>query len=223
MVYCDHFALRNIAADEAMSAQFVAALRAGGGTLAVSWLNFGEHATVTDRKQCLQAERLLDRILPFIFPIDATPFTVATRQLAGQRLPHADLEIATWFVRRRELTITATGVDRWLSASGLFEPMNHPSLVEQKDWLARLLLDALNHLRREYATSPHFKKLVRAPEQARTNLDAILRALVATLFPDARRVLTLNDAIDLLHATVPTTFCDAVVLDGATCDAVERA
>jgi hypothetical protein len=43
--------------------------------------------------------------------------------------------------------------------------------------------------------------------------------LLATFFPDERRVLTLNDAIDFLHAGVPVAFCDAVLLDGAAWDA----
>jgi hypothetical protein len=53
--------------------------------------------------------------------------------------------------------------------------------------------------------------------------DAVTRSLAATFFPDLRREITLNDAIDFLHAVVPVTFCDAVLLDGATHDLVERA
>ena len=52
---------------------------------------------------------------------------------------------------------------------------------------------------------------------------AISRALAATLFPDRRRRITLNDALDFLHAVVPVARCDVVLLDGGTCDAVERA
>ena len=36
-------------------------------------------------------------------------------------------------------------------------------------------------------------------------------------------VIKPNDAIDFLHAAIPTTYCDAVLLDGATWDRVERA
>ena len=227
MGYCDHFALRRIAEDEALSARLVAVLKASAGTLAVSWLNLGEYATVTAREQRLEAERLLDRILPSVFPIDVDPSAVSKRQLAGAPYPHADPLFAALFVHKRELTISASGIDMWLSASGLFEPLNHPVLIGSKARLAKLTLEALDQRRQDYATKPEFRKLVsdavRAPEQAATCTDAIVRTLAATFFPDERRVLTLNDAIDFLHAAVPVAFCDAVLLDGATWDAVERA
>ena len=199
MAYCDHFALRNIAEDEALSAQLVAALRASGGTLAVSWLNLGEYSTVTDRTQRLEAERMLDRILPSVYLIDVDPSAVSKRELAGEQYPHADLLLAPLFVHKRELTISASGIDMWLSASGLFEPLNHPVLRGNKARLARLWLEALNQRRQDYVTKPAFHKLVSAavrhPEQAATKTDAVARTLAATFFPDQRRVLKLNDRL----------------------------
>jgi hypothetical protein len=56
-----------------------------------------------------------------------------------------------------------------------------------------------------------------------TRTRAISRTLAAMFFPDRSRNIKLNDAIDFLHAAIPTTFCDAVLLDGATWDLVERA
>ena len=52
---------------------------------------------------------------------------------------------------------------------------------------------------------------------------AIIRTLAATLFPDLKRAITTNDALDFLHAAVPITYCDVVLLDGGTADLVERA
>ena len=87
----------------------LAALKASGGTLAVSWMNLGEYATVTDREQRLEAERLLDRLLPHIFPIDVDPGRVSERERAGNPYPHADLEIAKLFVKKR----TVTTANKW--------------------------------------------------------------------------------------------------------------
>jgi hypothetical protein len=225
MAYCDHFALRKISEDETLSAKLAAAPKASGGTLALSWLNLGEYATVTDRKQRLEAERMLDRILPSVFPIDVDPSKVSKRERAGELHPHADLPIGALFVRKRKLTISASGIGLSLSASGLFERLNCPVLIRSKDRLARLWLKALNQRREDYATKPKFRKLVSdaIPAPAATCTEAIVRTLIATFFPDQRRVLKLNDAIDFLHAAVPVTFCDAVLLDGAMWDAVERA
>ncbi len=226
MGYCDHCALRNIAADQTLSARLEAGLKASGGTLAVSWLNLGEYATVTNREQRLDAERLLDSILPRVFPIDVDPARVSKRELAGDPYPHIDHEIAKLFVKKRTLTISASGFDLWVSASGLFEPVHHPTLIVGKDRLARSMLQALNRRRQDYATKPAFRsqvgEAVRSPERALSHTYAVVRTLMATLFPDQRRVLKLNDAIDFLHAGVPAAFCDAVLLDGAAWDAVER-
>jgi hypothetical protein len=63
---------------------------------------------------------------------------------------------------------------------------------------------------------------VNSGQEAATSTLAITRALAATFFPDLQRVIKVNDAIDFLHAVVPVVFCDAVLLDGATWDAVER-
>jgi hypothetical protein len=52
--YCDHFGLRRIAENGARAERLVAALKASGGSLALSWLNLGEYATVNDREQRLQ-------------------------------------------------------------------------------------------------------------------------------------------------------------------------
>src|SRR3989442_7447272 len=93
MGYCDHFALRRISDDDARADRLVAAIKASGGSLALSWLNLGEFATVTDRAQRLRAECLIERILPAVFPLDAAPLDVHARQLADG--PHPPQDHAT--------------------------------------------------------------------------------------------------------------------------------
>ena len=48
MVYLDHWALRKFADDPELGSRFARAIRARGGTLALSWLNLGEFARVSD-------------------------------------------------------------------------------------------------------------------------------------------------------------------------------
>jgi hypothetical protein len=73
MGYTDHFGLMRFAEDEALGDRLAEALKIGGGTLAVSWLNLGEYATVTSSETRLQAERLLERIVPAVFPSTSMP------------------------------------------------------------------------------------------------------------------------------------------------------
>jgi len=225
--YCDHFGLRRIAENEARADRLVAALQASGGSLALSWLNLGEYATVTDRDQRLQAERLIERILPAVFPLDVAPFDVHARQLAGgPHLPQADQTVAA-IVTKTVPSISASGVEVRLTAVGVFDPLNHARLIASKHRLARTTRDALENLRKEWATNPDFRRAVMRAEQspetrAATNTLAITRAMTATFFPDARRAITVNDAIDFQHAIVPLAFCDLVLLDGATAHAAEQ-
>ena len=226
MGYCDHFGLRRFAEDDALGDRIADSLKTGGGTLAVSWLNLGEYANVTSRETRVQVERLLDRTMPAVFPLDVDVGPVSKRELAGQLDPHADRELARLFVRARP-SIAASGVDLRITASGLFEPLNHDRLIRSKHRLAATTRGALKKLRRQHADDPGFQRLVRATRKpgarAATDTDAVTRSLAATFFPDLRREITLNDAIDFLHAVVPVAFCDAVLLDGATHDLVERA
>jgi hypothetical protein len=83
-------------------------------------------------------------------------------------------------------------------------------------------------LRRTHSEDDLFRKAVihaNHPEaiRATTRTRAIVRTLAATFFPDLKRIITLNDAIDFLHAAIPVTYCDVVLLDGGTVDLVERA
>jgi hypothetical protein len=56
-----------------------------------------------------------------------------------------------------------------------------------------------------------------------TRTRAVVRTLAGTFFPDLKRAITLNDAIDFLHAAIPINYCDVVLLDGGMRDLVERA
>ncbi len=70
MVYLDHWALRVFSSDPALAARLIVALRASHGTLALSWMNLGEYATVADPEQRRQTERLLEDILPNVFCLE---------------------------------------------------------------------------------------------------------------------------------------------------------
>jgi hypothetical protein len=94
--------------------------------------------------------------------------------------------------------------------------------------LGGIVAGRLEALRRTSHEDPEFRRAVGCsthPEAivATTRMRAIVRELAATLFPDLNRPITANDGIDFLHTAIPVAHCDAVLLDGATVDMVERA
>jgi len=106
--------------------------------------------------------------------------------------------------------------------------LNDESLARTKDRVAAVIQGRLELLRQTHNDDDVFREAVRHashPEaiRATTRTRAIVRTLAATFFPDLKRIITPNDAIDFLHAAIPVTYCDVVLLDGSTADLVERA
>ena len=152
--------------ETALGSRLAGALKKTEGTLTVSWLNFSEFATVTHRDQRLRAERLLDSVAPALFCLNSEPFQVHARQLRGDVMPHADEELAALFV----------STQRTLTATGLFEPLNHPRLVKGKKTLARTIQERLEKLRQEWADNTSFRS-----EVARADRSPEARAATRTL------------------------------------------
>lgn len=69
-IYFDHWAVRRFSEQQEIQERFVHALRRAGGTLLISLTNFGEFSAMTDRRQAIEAERFLDRVLPSLYIAD---------------------------------------------------------------------------------------------------------------------------------------------------------
>lgn len=221
MAYVDHCGLMTFAEGGELGRRLRTALHARNGTLAVSWLNFGEYATVTDVAQRLAVERFLDDLLPAIFCIDVD-LAVMDRERGGRPFPHADDALACLFLSDREATA-------WpVTAAKLFEPLNCELLIRGKERLAAEGNPLLEALRVKYAANADFRNEVAKADSTPDTLApsrtlAIFRTLAATFLPDLRKPITENDVLDVLHAVIPTAYCDAVLLDSGTWDRVERA
>jgi hypothetical protein len=218
MAYLDHWAFRRFSTNPALSSRLVKALRTRNGTLALSWLNLGEYAKVSVVASRQAAEKFVDDVLPSIFCIQVDLAAVDKREKAGDPLPHADEDLAA----------TLVDATRSLTAKGMFVQLHDAGLADTKDRLAATVKGRLDFLRSTHETDADFRRAVRHSNHAdaianTTRTRAIVRTLAATFFPDRRMVIKPNDAIDFLHAAIPTTYCDAVLLDGATWDRVERA
>jgi hypothetical protein len=222
MVYLDHWALRKFADAPELRSRFLAALRARVGTLALSWLNLAEFAAVSHREQRRAAEAFLEAALPAIFCIDVDLAAVDKRMNTGDPLPHADRELLLLF---RDWGGSA---DKRFTAIGLCERLYDSGLAQTKEKLATTLQGRLEYLRETYRTDRSFREAVRHAEHGdalavTTRTRAIARTLAATFFPDYRRVIKPNDAVDFLHTAIPVAYCDLVLLDGDAADRVERA
>ena len=218
MIYLDHWAFRRFSTNGALCARLVKALRARHGTLAISWLNLGEYASVSVVASRQAAEQFVEDVLPSIFCLQVDLAAVDNREKAGDPLPHADEALAATLV-------DSTGS---LSAKGMFLPLHDAGLAATQDKLATIVKGRLDLLRTTYVSDKTFRKEVqqsyhREATENTTRTRVIGRTLAAMFFPDGRRVIKQNDAIDFLHAVIPTTYCDALLLDGATWDLVERA
>ena len=140
--------------------------------------------------------------------------------------------------------VSADGADLGKIDKVIFDPQTSETksiVVRKGTILARDVAIPTEHVRVAAATRveldmtkaqvealPDFVEAVRHAEHpdalaATTRTRAIIRTLAATLFPDLKRAITTNDALDFLHAAVPITYCDGVLLDGGTADLVERA
>jgi len=111
-------AFRLFSTDDARAERLAAALHRSRGSLAVSWLNLGEYAAVTDSAQRVQAERLLERVLPAIYCIEVEPFRVIAHEQRGHFRPQADEALAAMFRNTRTARVNP------FTASGLLEPVN---------------------------------------------------------------------------------------------------
>jgi len=222
MVYLDHWALRKLSEDNDLASRLTKILHDRDGTLAISWLNLGEYARVSDPDQRRAAEQFVEGILPAVFCIDVDLAAVDQREGLRDALPHADRDLALLFVNAGKQGLKA------FTVMGLFDQLNNESVARTKDRLAAVIQGRLELLRQTHSEDDVFRKAVlhaNHPEaiQATTRTRAIVRTLAATFFPDLKRIITPNDAIDFLHAAIPVTYCDVVLLDGSTADLVERA
>jgi hypothetical protein len=221
MIYLDHWAFRLFSSDAALRSRFTRALQARGGTLAISWLNLGEYASVSVVESRRAAEALVASVLPAVFCIDVDLAAVDNREETGHPLPHADEAVALVFLKAR-------GPSFEFTTTGLFEPLFDAGLAQTKDRLAAITQGRLEFLRQEYHRDPKLAQAVKHAEHPdalahTTRTRAVVRTLAATFFPDLRRPITHNDAIDFLHAAIPINYCDIVLLDGGMRDLVERA
>jgi hypothetical protein len=221
-VYLDHWALRAVSEDAALSAPFTKALEVRGGTLLLSWANIAEFPDL-DKQAARRAEQFIEAQLPRLFFLELNPFEVIQREnalLAGGPPvpPHADLDLL-----RLVIGLRPSGVQPITCMGMLTEVSGARS--ESKERMKAVFVKRVNNLREEYLEDNDFRALVDRTVRGHAALRGtavVLREIVAGLMRDKSTPITPNDALDFFHTIVPVTYSDFALLDGRWRDQVDR-
>ena len=216
-VYLDHWALRKFSQDSALAQRFTRMLEGRGGTLALSWLNLAEFSKVTDHDQGKMAEEFYAANLPRIFFLDSDPFPVIRREdemLSGHArvpvAPHADAGFLSTFVHLKSDTPTGFTVRE------LFRTVQSDRLQPDFAKLADTVAKRIEALRNEHDQKQELRSAVaRLPSGPviQRGTRYILRELARTFLIDQGVRVSRNHAIDFMHAVVPVSYCEFVLLD----------
>jgi hypothetical protein len=224
-VYLDHWAVRKLSFDERLRTRFSEALRQKNGTLALSLINSIEFVGLQFSAEAEAADRLVDAISPHLFFLWVEPFTVIANEqqvAAGNRYLHpaADDDAMQRFV---ELG------DSPLSGKCLFRVMvsRRDELLSSLQSLGRESLEGIERLRQRHDSDPEVRKrAASAPHRTDIHLRStlpLMQVLLRRFLKNRGTKLSSNDGVDLLHAVVPASYCDFVLLDRRWEAAVEEA
>lgn len=216
-VYLDHWALRKFSQDSVLAKRFTRTLEGRGGTLALSWLNLAEFSKVTDQDQGKMAEEFCAANFPRIFFLDSDPFSVIQREdeiLSGRiRVPvppHADAGFLSAFDQLNSDTLTDFTMRK------LFRRVQGNRLHSDFDKLADTVAQRIEALRNEHNQKRELRSAVaRLPAGLKIQRGTryVLRELARTLLLDKGVKVSRNHAIDFMHAVVPLSYCEYVLLD----------
>ena len=214
-VYLDHWAWRKFSESEILGKRFTMALNSRNGTLVLSWLNLMEFTKVTDKTQARAAENFLEANLPRVFFMEIEPFSVIQREnelLAGGKPvpPHADVKFLVEFSNFKP---TSSAL---FTANDLFRSVQTKELDGDLNDFADKVVERIEAFRANHKNDAEFQSAVQRPPSGpsvQRGTRFLLRELVRTLLIDKRVKINRNHAIDLIHAIVPVSYCDFVLLD----------
>lgn len=224
VVYLDHWALSELAADKSLSARFATALEARGGTLALSWANLSEFSKVTSEEQPTSTETFIDSNLPRLFFLESDPFKVWEREdslLAGgpRVAPHGDADLFREFAKLKPQDLKP------FTSLGLFSQMRG-QLRDTFERLKGIFVERVEVLRAEYATDLEFQAAVDRPPTGasiQSGLRFMVREVLRPWIVDKQRRVEPNDALDFYHVVVPAAYCEFVLVDKDWRTIVEQA
>jgi hypothetical protein len=206
LVYLDHWAIRDISSDAARRAHFLETFRSRG-TLMFSLMNVLEMARNTGESYA-RIRDLLDAVEPYWLLSDPDAGRAHQKEVRGLLSPetfHAPLNIFGLIYKSLP--------EGTLRLGSALESLQDQVFRDR----ARVLLEKPAPLRRllEAARKRHEKgERWNGSEFRKGSPMWIAETLARFLVEDGKRI-TDNDAVDLLHATVPLRYAVVVLLDKA--------
>jgi hypothetical protein len=216
VVYFDHWAVRRFAEEREVQDRFVHALHRAGGTLLVSLTNFGEFSAMTDRRQAVEAEEFLDRVLPSLYIADfgADPGFLQAQGRPGPRPEN-------WLFRQMAEEWDANGnriSTRTLIANSVDQRhIVQPAFRELKAGVAAVV----NAIRTD-PVRVAFARMDRIAEGATFRV-VLQNALLRDFMLDQNAAFSENDAMDFNHAMGACVSSDIVLLDASWVHKVREA
>jgi len=222
-IYLDHWALRGLSENKALSDAFIKANHRLNGTLALSWLNLEEFVNVTNPAHVVAAEDFIEAILPNIFILQIHPEKVIeyenqVKRRAEEDIGWGDISFATSLVLQQKDSLNP------ISAKGLIARVKEFAVDGHED-VGKSFVQGLEITRKQFMADTNLRKWMEKPiDQLKIAPTALLLCeLVRTLIKNTTRRLIKNDGIDFLHSVVPVSYCDYVLLDGGWATIVENA
>jgi len=220
-VYFDHWAIRLFSQAGELQDRFVETLHRRAATFVLSTWNMAEFSGHTDVQNALDAERLLDRLMPRVY---VTDFDFERAMNMDMEALEKNLRVfmppSRWVLKG--MAQRAQANDEPLSLRGLLAEatLQRDRLGPVFDTLARDVREKILEMRE----SPAYVKAARDGRlgKDRPRLFAVLGELQREFIIDPSSVVTTNDVTDMLHAALPAMGCDFVLLDAAWVSRVEK-
>lgn len=220
-IYFDHWAIRLFSKPGERQDRLVELVHRKHGTFVLSVWNLAEFSGLTDIQNGVDAERMLDRLMPRVY---VTDFDLERSMRHDQEALEKDLRVfmppCQWLVRgmlERALTN-----DEPLSLRGLIS-----EATRERERLGPMV-EAMNcEIRDKMLEMRQSPSYVQAARDVRLGGDwprhwNVLGELQRELIIRPESVITTNDVSDLMHAALPAMGCDFVLLDGAWVSRVEK-
>jgi hypothetical protein len=211
MVYFDAWAWRLFSESQELQSRFISALKLRNGTLTISWFGLAEFSIMKDRRHSYLADRLFEAAFPNVFFLHSDFFKVAKAEAKGTETrvsspPYAD---DAFFAAYMQLRLKR-------GPMGLHQLFQTENICQRLERLLDNIAARIESLRRESWKSEHMQKMIeryRAYPGRHYATGFMLRELLRGFMKDRCLKVTSNQAADLCHAVVSSSYCQYVLLD----------
>jgi hypothetical protein len=215
--------LRIIAESPEFAPRFVAAMYRASASLLISSMTIYEFVLLSDMRHARAVDGLLQQLFRHLYFFQCEPITVIAKEEAVMDgavidAPHADADLF------QQTLILGKQQDGPLELTSLLSSRAADLRAGLKEFMVNVRR-AFELLKNRVDTEPEIRRNVDKALQVlgdrKMATRALLTALIKPLHDD--RLPSENDTVDLMHAVVPASYAELVVLDGKWASAIEQA